>query len=649
MIPAGEVQESEATPSSPTPAERHRQGTTLAMLALGALGVVYGDIGTSPLYALKECFHPHLGLEPGARDVLGVLSLFFWSLTLVIVVKYLSFIMRADNRGEGGILALLALLRGGRAGTTSLAALGIFGAALLYGDGVITPAISVLSAMEGLQVATPVFAPWVVPLTVAILAALFVVQRRGTADVGAIFGPATLVWFASIALIGLPWVLSTPSVLVAVNPLRAVDFFQHHDRHAFFVLGSVVLCVTGGEALYADMGHFGRHPIRVAWYTVVFPALILSYFGQGAMLLQRCGPGADPVMCRAALENPFYTIVPPLLLYPMVAVAAVATVVASQALISGAFSLTQQAVQLGYVPRVQIHHTSATTEGQIYVPVVNWSLMVACIAVVLAAGSSSKLAAAYGIAVTGTMAITSMLFYAVARERWGWSRLVAGMVTGSFLVVDLAFFAANIVKFGQGGWFPIVAGVGVFTLMWTWKDGGRWRAAEFAKQRVRFEDFLVGLKFDPPPRVRGTAIFMTQDPEGTPPALLHHLKHNQVLHEQVVILTFQTPNEPEVLPSDRVEITQLGHGFWRVIGRYGFMESPNVPEILGLAAEAGLVTTGRRSFFLGRETFVPGGRSGMARWRKRLFMFMVRNARSPAEYYGIPPNDVVELGAQIQM
>jgi KUP system potassium uptake protein len=649
MIPAGEVQESEATPSSPTPAERHRQGTTLAMLALGALGVVYGDIGTSPLYALKECFHPHLGLEPGARDVLGVLSLFFWSLTLVIVVKYLSFIMRADNRGEGGILALLALLRGGRAGTTSLAALGIFGAALLYGDGVITPAISVLSAMEGLQVATPVFAPWVVPLTVAILAALFVVQRRGTADVGAIFGPATLVWFASIALIGLPWVLSTPSVLVAVNPLRAVDFFQHHDRHAFFVLGSVVLCVTGGEALYADMGHFGRHPIRVAWYTVVFPALVLSYFGQGAMLLQRCGPGADPVMCRAALENPFYTIVPPLLLYPMVAVAAVATVVASQALISGAFSLTQQAVQLGYVPRVQIHHTSATTEGQIYVPVVNWSLMVACIAVVLAAGSSSKLAAAYGIAVTGTMAITSMLFYAVARERWGWSRLVAGMVTGSFLVVDLAFFAANIVKFGQGGWFPIVAGVGVFTLMWTWKDGGRWRAAEFAKQRVRFEDFLVGLKFDPPPRVRGTAIFMTQDPEGTPPALLHHLKHNQVLHEQVVILTFQTPNEPEVLPSDRVEITQLGHGFWRVIGRYGFMESPNVPEILGLAAEAGLVTTGRRSFFLGRETFVPGGRSGMARWRKRLFMFMVRNARSPAEYYGIPPNDVVELGAQIQM
>jgi KUP system potassium uptake protein len=619
------------------------------MLALGALGVVYGDIGTSPLYALKECFHPHLGLEPGARDVLGVLSLFFWSLTLVIVVKYLSFIMRADNRGEGGILALLALLRGGRSGTSPLAALAIFGAALLYGDGVITPAISVMGAMEGLRVATPVFEPWIVPLTVAVLAALFMVQRRGTADVGAIFGPATLLWFVSITLIALPWIASTPAVLAAINPLYAVDFFRHHDHHAFFVLGSVVLCVTGGEALYADMGHFGRYPIRVAWYAVVFPALVTSYFGQGALLLERCGPGGDAVSCRAALDNPFFGIVPSLLLYPMVIVAAVAAVVASQALISGAFSLTQQAVQLGYVPRVQIHHTSATTEGQIYVPVVNWGLMVACIAVVLAAGSSSRLAAAYGIAVTGTMSITSLLFYAVARQRWGWSRLRAGLVTAGFLTVDLAFFGANIVKFAQGGWFPIIAGIGVFTVMWTWKDGGRWRAEEFATQRVRFEDFLVGLKVDPPVRVRGTAIFMTQDPEGTPPALLHHLKHNQVLHEQVVILTFQTTNDPEVPSAQRVQLTQLGHGFWRLVGRWGFMETPNVPEVLRLAAQAGLATTGRRSFFLGRETFVPGGRSGMAWWRKRLFMFMVRNARSPAEFFGIPPNDVVELGAQIQM
>jgi KUP system potassium uptake protein len=635
-------------PASPPVAEHHPHTGPLALLALGALGVVYGDIGTSPLYALKECFHPQLGLEPGVRDVLGVLSLFFWSLTLVIVVKYLSFIMRADNHGEGGILALLALLRGRRGGSL-LAALGIFGAALLYGDGVITPAISVLSAIEGLQVATPVFEPWVVPLTVAILAALFLVQRRGTGDVGAIFGPATLVWFVSIALIGLPWIATTPAVLAAINPLRAAEFFQHHDRHTFFVLGSVVLCVTGGEALYADMGHFGRRPIRVAWYTVVFPALLTSYFAQGALLLQRCGAGGDAAGCRTALENPFYGIVPAALLYPMVGVAAVATVVASQALISGAFSLTQQAVQLGYVPRVQIHHTSARAEGQIYVPFVNWTLMIACIAVVLAAGTSSRLAAAYGIAVTGTMTITSVLFYSVARERWGWPRMGAGLLTGAFLVVDLAFFGANVVKFSQGGWFPIVAGVAVFTLMWTWKDGGRWRSEEFGKQRVRFEDFLLGLKVDPPLRVRGTAIFMTQDPEGTPPALLHHLKHNQVLHEQVIILTFQTANVPEVPASERVEVIQLSHGFWRLIGRWGFMETPNVPQVLRLAAEAGLATTGRRSFFLGRETFVPGGRSGMARWRKRLFMFMVRNARSPAEFFGIPPNDVVELGAQIQM
>jgi len=636
-----------STPEHETGHRGRRGPRGLVTLGLAALGVVYGDIGTSPLYALKECFHAYHGLEPGFRDVIGILSLFFWSLTLVITVKYLSFIMRADNHGEGGILALLALVKGRGSGGT-LAALGIFGAALLYGDGVITPAISVLSAIEGLQVATPVFTPWVVPLTVLILSALFVVQRRGTAGVGAIFGPATLVWFASLTMIGIPWIVARPEVLSAVNPWHAIDFFRHHDRHAFFVLGSVVLCVTGGEALYADMGHFGREPIRRAWFAIVFPSLMISYFAQGALLLQRCGGGRTEA-CVLAMQNPFFGVVPPVLLYPMVVVATVATVVASQALISGAFSLTQQAVQLGYVPRVQIHHTSAETRGQIYVPVVNWALMVACIAVVLEAGTSSKLAAAYGIAVTGTMSITSVLFYAVARQRWGWSRLAAGSLTGLFLVIDLSFLGANLVKFSQGGWFPIVAGVGVFTLMWTWKDGGQWRSSEFGKQRVRFEDFLVGLKAEPPARVRGTAIFMTQDPEGTPPALLHHLKHNQVLHDQLVILTFQTTDSPEVPDDHRVKLVQLGHGFWRLIARYGFMETPNVPEVFRLAALSGLVTAGRRSFFLGRETFVPGGRSGMARWRKRLFMFMSRNARSPAEFFGIPPNDVVELGAQIQI
>jgi KUP system potassium uptake protein len=438
-------------------------------------------------------------------------------------------------------------------------------------------------------------------------------------------------------------------VIAAVSPWYAIRFFYDQGMQAFLLLGAVVLCITGGEALYADMGHFGRRPIRAAWYAVVMPALLLSYFGQGAMLLARCGADVDSAACRAGIENPFYAILPESLVFPMVVVATVATVVASQALISGAFSLTQQAVQLGFAPRVQILHTSATTEGQIYVPVVNWSLMVSCIALVLATGNSSKLAAAYGIAVTGTMAITSVLFYAVCRRRWRWPVWKAATLVGLFLLVDLAFFTSNLAKFFHGGWFPIVAASGIYLLLSTWKLGGVWRAEEFQKTRMRFEDFLTSLRADPPSRVRGTAVFMTQDREGTPPALLHHLKHNQVLHEQMVILTIETRAEPVVPTERRIELHQLPQGFWRLIAYYGFMETPNVPDIMRLAAQLGCSFRGRTSFYLGRETFVPSGRAKIPRWRKSLFVFMTRNARSPTDFYGIPPNDVVELGAQIQI
>jgi KUP system potassium uptake protein len=636
--------------STPDTDAESRHGGPLAALALAALGVVYGDIGTSPLYAVKECFTAQHGLAPTPPNVLGILSLVFWSLMLVIVLKYLTFIMRADNRGEGGILALLALLSPTVGQPTLLISLGVFGAALLYGDGVITPAISVLSAIEGLEVAAPELQSYVVPVTVLILAALFLVQRRGTARVGAVFGPATLVWFVSIALIALPQVIARPAILAAVSPVYALQFLRAHGYQGFLLLGAVVLCITGGEALYADMGHFGPRPIRIAWYGVVMPSLLLNYFGQGALLLTRCHEIADADACRLAVASPFYALVPTWFVLPMVLIAAVATVVASQALISGAFSLTQQAVQLGFVPRVKIVHTSATTEGQIYVPVVNGALMCACIALVIVTGSSSKLAAAYGIAVTGTMSITSMLFYAVARQRWGWSVLGAGSLVSIFLTVDLAFFGANLAKILHGGWFPMLAAIAVFTIMSTWKIGALWRARELSKVRMSFEDFFASIKADPPARVKGTAVFMTQDAEGTPPALLHQLKHNQVLHEQVIILTIVTSNEPQVPAAARVRITQLGRGFWRVIARYGFMETPKVPEIMRCAAAEGLETfRGRTSYFLGHETFVATGRSELSGWRRALFMFMARNARSPTEFFAIPPNEVVELGAQMEV
>ncbi|MBL8613452.1 MAG: KUP/HAK/KT family potassium transporter, partial [Myxococcales bacterium] len=499
----------------------------LAKLALGALGVVYGDIGTSPLYAMKECFEPGHGMDPSRANVLGVLSLFVWSLTLVVVVKYLSFIMRADNKGEGGILALLALLKPRRSekpviGLPILVLLGLFGSALLYGDGMITPAISVLSAVEGLGVATNKLDPVVVPITVIILIVLFVVQKRGTAGIGAVFGPAMLLWFVAIAAAGIPWVLRQPEVLRAVDPRYAINFMLHHKWHGFLVLGSVVLCITGGEALYADMGHFGKKPIRWAWYAVVLPALLCNYFGQAALYL--ANEGHPP-------EHPFYGLVSGWALYPMVGIATVATVVASQALISGAYSLTQQAVQLGYCPRVTIKHTSGSAEGQIYVPEVNNALMVACVTLVLVFQKSSNLAAAYGIAVTGTMSITSLLFSAVAVSRWKWRPVFVFMLVGGFMIIDLAFFGANVVKLKpspehpiQGGWFPLVVGAVIFTVMTTWKRGREALGDFIRSATLPLDMFMADVTATKPHRVKGTAVFMTSNPEGAPPVLLHHFK-----------------------------------------------------------------------------------------------------------------------------
>ncbi len=638
---------SDATSPAPPSHDDHGHGHgDVWKLALGALGVVYGDIGTSPLYAVKECFAPGHGVEPSAANVLGILSLITWSLIFVIVVKYISFILRADNHGEGGILALLALVTGRESGPTRshrmaiMVVLGLFGAALLYGDGVITPAISVLSAVEGLEVATTSVHPYIVPITVVILFGLFTAQKRGTAGIGAVFGPATLVWFVSIAAAGLPWVARRPEVLGAINPLHAFHFFAEHGSHGFLLLGSVVLCITGGEALYADMGHFGRTPIRRAWYLAVFPALLCNYFGQGAVLLERG---------EAVRENPFFGMVSGWLVYPMVAIATVATVVASQALISGAFSLTQQAVQLGYCPRVTIVHTSGEAEGQIYIPEINRVLMVACIALVLVFRESTKLAAAYGIAVTGTMSITSILFYQLTRQ-WKWPLWRSVTLVGLFLVFDMAFLAANAVKIAEGGWFPLLVAAGVFAMMTTWKTGRRSLGTHILANTLPMELFMADVVATKPHRVPGTAVFMTSNPEGAPPVLLHHVKHNKVLHEKLVLLSVQTKHVPEVAPSKRIAVKDLGHGFWQVTATYGFMETPNVVDALTLANAHGLaIDPQAASFYLGRETLLTTGRAGMAQWRKVLFAFLSRNARPANMFFNIPPNRVVELGTQIEL
>ncbi len=615
----------------------------LATLTLAALGIVYGDIGTSPLYSLKEVFggaHHPVPITPD--NVLGILSLFFWSLIVVVTLKYVAFIMRANNKGEGGIIALMTLaMQKGNPGSWQqklLVTLGLFGAALFYGDGVITPAISVLSAVEGLEIITPAFNPFILPITLAILIGLFVFQRRGTASVGALFGPVMLLWFAILAALGAAAIIRNPAVLAAVNPVYAANFLLGNSILGFFALGAVVLCITGAEALYADMGHFGARPIQYAWLGYVLPALVINYFGQGALLL------ADP----AAVENPFYLLAPEWGRYPLVILATVATVIASQAVISGAFSITQQAMQLGYTPRLAIQHTSDREMGQIYLPAINWLLLISIILLVVEFRSSSKLAAAYGIAVTGTMLITNILAIAVAVRLWNWSPLRAILGALPFICIDLGFFLANSVKIRDGGWFPLVFGLAVFILLTTWKRGRELLGERLAADAMRLRPFLASLGESEVERVPGTAVFMTPDPESVPHAMLHSLKHYKVLHEQVVILSVKVFDIPYVPAVDRVEVHRLPNNFAQVVVQYGFKDEPDIPAALALAAEGGLsLDMMDTSFFLGRETLIPKLRSSMAYWRSLIFVAMFRNAGSATAFFKIPSNRVVELGSQV--
>ena len=621
----------------------------LLAISVAATGIVFGDIGTSPLYAFRECFlsefHP---IQPNVDNVLGVLSLVFWSLILIISVKYLIFVMRADNRGEGGVLALLALLRPQQRehdphtrGRRLLIALALFGAALLYGDSMITPAISVLSAMEGLKVAAPAMEYLVVPLTILVLLLLFLFQRHGTAKIGAAFGPIMLVWFTTLALLGIGGIMDRPEVLNAINPQYGVRFFLHNGWIGFLVLGSVFLVVTGGEALYVDMGHFGRLPIRLVWFVLVLPALLLNYFGQGALLLR------DP----AEAQEPFFHLAPDWALQPLLVLTTMATVIASQAVISSAFSLTRQAVQLGECPRLRIEQTSSTEIGQIYVPMINWLLMVATITLVLIFRSSSNLASAYGIAVSGTMLITSIVAYVVARERGGWSRVTAGLLLGAFLLADVSFFIANSLKIADGGWFPLLIGALLLIVMTTWNKGQETLNKRLHLTGQPLGQFLKLLMVHPPVRVAGTAVFMTEQRTATPPMFLHHLKHNQVLHEQVVFCTVVNRRVPRMSESERVRVRKLGPGFFRVNIFYGFMEDPDVPTALAECKHLGLMFEPMRcTYYIGRQTLIASPKKGgMAFWAKKLFNLMQRNATPTTSFFRIPPGAVIEIGIQVQI
>ena len=621
------------------------KGLYLAVLSLAALGGVYGDIGTSPIYALRESLHLSHGIEGTAANVLGVLSLIFWSLILVISVKYLGFVMRADNRGEGGIMALTALVSppGGEAKGSRkwLVLAGLFGAALLYGDSMITPAISVLSAVEGLEVATPVFGPYVIPITITILVGLFSIQRRGTAKVGALFGPIVLIWFLTLGVLGASHIADNPAVFKAINPVHAIAFFQRNGLIGFLVLGSVFLVVTGGEAMYADMGHFGRRPIRLVWFLVVLPALLINYFGQGAMII------AHP----ETIEQPFYMMAPRWALYPLVGLTTVATVIASQAVISGAFSLTRQAVQLGYLPRMRISQTSSREIGQVYISGINWLLMIGSIGLVVGFGSSSRLAAAYGVAVTTDMVFTTILFGYVALQRFRWPTWTVALLVAGFLVVDLAFWGANLPKIPHGGWFPLIVAAGILVLMTTWRIG-RIVLVRQLKGRGLPVDLLVrNMVQHPPHRVPGTAVYMHSGVRQTPPALLHNLKHNKVLHERVVLLRVVTEEVPYVPREERIRCEDLGAGFFAVKVSYGFSQDPHIPAALAQCpADAGIeFKPMETSYFLGREKLIAVKGPPLRLWRARLFALMSRNSLGATDFFRLPPNRVIELGTQVEL
>jgi len=618
--------------------------TPIQILTLGALGVVFGDIGTSPLYALKECFHASHGLAITHENVLGLLSIIFWSITLVVSIKYIAFIMRADNNGEGGIMALLALsLRHKNISPwqrLALVSIGLFGAALFFGDGIITPAISVLSAVEGLKLVTPVFEPYIIPITIAVLVSLFMIQRHGTSSVGKLFGPVMLIWFATLAILGINNISQYPAVLQLINPVWAIQFIATYPVIAFITLGAVVLTVTGGEALYADMGHFGRKPIRYAWFGLVCPALLLNYCGQGALLLTH----------PEAVENPFYQLAPSWFIIPLIALATLSTVIASQAVISGVFSIARQAMQLGYLPRFEVLHTSAKEIGQIYIPVLNWILLASIIVLVLMFKSSSNLASAYGIAVTMTMICDTILAAFVAVTIWGWSKRLATLVALPLLCVDFAFFGATSLKFLQGGWFPVLIGISAFTVMITWKRGREILFEKLNKETMPLDLFVNNMNADSIHIIDGTAVFMTGTHVSVPHALLHNIKHNKILHERNILLTLNTKDIPFVTSDQRLKIEQISAHFWLITGYYGFKEQPNVPELLALCENNDLVFDMMdTSFFLSRERLIPRVEGGMAPWRELLFVAMSRNSASATDFFQIPTNRVVELGTQIEL
>ena len=628
----------------PTTSNAHEPSASLLSLMLGAIGVVYGDLGTSPLYTMKEIFNGNHAVQATPENVLGILSLIFWSIILVISIKYVLFVMRASNRGEGGIMALMALAlrhRNQQRQRNIIITLGLFGTALFYGDGIITPAISVLSAVEGLQIAAPALQAYVLPVTIMVLIALFMFQSYGTNKVGLLFGPIMLVWFITLGLLGGMSVWQNPHVLQALNPTYGVLFFLAHGWHAFIALGAVVLALTGAEALYADMGHFGKRPIQLAWFSMILPVLTLNYFGQGALILR------EP----ASIQNPFYLLAPEWAMYPMIGLATAASVIASQAVISGAFSITSQAMQLDYIPLMQRIHTSTQTRGQIYVPAMNHMLFVLVICTVLGFGSSVNLAAAYGLAVTGTMMITTLLAMIVALDSWRWSPLWTGLLMTLFLIVDSAFLGANLLKIPQGGWFPLVVGAILFFMMFTWRRGRKILADYLQKGSISLTEFIANLtSFPPLARVHGTAVYMTARYLSIPHALQVNFEHNQALHERIVLLTISTADIPTIPDQERIDIDQMNQGFYRITAHYGFMETPNVPQILSLCKLKNLdINPQSASFFIGRETLIPSNKPDLNPLQEKIFLLMFRNASSPIQYFKVPPERVVELGMQFEI